>query len=44
MGERVPGSLNNPAQEKTFAGFIKAITWGSVIVALILIIMALADA
>ncbi len=44
MGEHVPGSMDIRAQEKTFAGFIKAITWGSVIVALILIIMALADA
>jgi hypothetical protein len=44
MSEHHPGNMDIRAQEKTFAGFIKAITWGSVLVALVLIIMALADA
>lgn len=43
MGEHVPGKMDIRAQEKTFAGFIKAITWGSVLVAVVLIILALAD-
>jgi len=44
MGEHVPGSMDIRTQEKTFAGFIKMITWGAVIAALVLIVMALADA
>jgi hypothetical protein len=31
------------AQEKTFAGFIRMVTWGAVIVVLVLIVLALAD-
>ena len=44
MGEHVPGKMDIRAQEKTFDGFIKAITWGSVLVVLVLIVLALADA
>ena len=44
MGEHVPGSMDIRAQEKTFASFIRFVTWGAVICMLVLIIMALADA
>lgn len=44
MGEHVPGNMDIRAQEKTFAGFIKMITWGAVVVAVVLVILALADA
>ncbi len=44
MAEHKPGSMDTRAQEKTFAGFIKMVTWGSVIAVLILIFMALANA
>lgn len=44
MGEHVPGSMDIRAQEKTFEGFIRFVTWGSVIVVLVLIVLALADA
>ena len=44
MAEHKPGSMDTRAQEKTFAGFIRMVTWGGVISILILIIMALADA
>jgi hypothetical protein len=43
MSEYKPGSMDIRAQEKTFAAFIKMITWGAVIVALVLIVLALAD-
>lgn len=44
MSDHVPGKMDIRAQEKTFAGFIKMTIWGSVIVVLVLIIMALANA
>jgi hypothetical protein len=44
MGEHVPGSMDIRAQEKTFNGFLRMVTWGAVISVLILIVMALADA
>ena len=44
MAEFKPGSMDTRAQEKTFAGFIRMITWGGVIAILVLIVMALADA
>lgn len=43
MGEYKPGSMDIREQEKTFAGFIKFTIWGSVIVALVLIILALSN-
>ena len=39
-----PGSMDVRAQEKTFAGFIKFVQWGVVIIITILIFMALANA
>lgn len=44
MGEHVPGKMDIRAQEKTFEGFIKGITWGSVITVLVLILLALSNA
>ncbi len=43
MDEHVPGSMDIRAQEKTFKGFLRMVTWGAVISVLILILMALAD-
>lgn len=39
-----PGSMDIRAQEKTFAGFLKFVQWGIVIIFCILIFMALANA
>lgn len=43
MSEHVPGSMDIRAQEKTFNGFLRLVTWGAVISVLVLILMALAD-
>ena len=43
MSDYKPGSMDIRQQEKTFAGFIKMITWGAVLVVVILIVMALAN-
>ena len=37
------GSMDIRAQEKTFVGFIKAVTWVCIISAAVLIFMALAN-
>ena len=44
MSEHKPGSMDIRAQEKTFASFIKFVTWGAVISILVLIVMALSNA
>ncbi len=44
MTEHKPGSMDIRGQEKTFAGFIRMVTWGGIISIVILIIMALAGA
>lgn len=44
MAEHKPGSMDIRAQEKTFAGFIRMVTWGVVLSIVTLIIMALAGA
>lgn len=44
MADHKPGSMDIRAQEKTFAGFIRMITWGAVICILILVFMALVNA
>lgn len=44
MAEHTQGSMDIKAQEKTFAGFIRMVTWGTVISIGILIFMALANA
>lgn len=44
MAEHKHGSMDISAQEKTFAGFIRMVTWGAVISIVILIFMALVNA
>lgn len=44
MAEHKPGSMDIRAQEKTFVGFIKMVTWGAGISIGILIFLALANA
>lgn len=44
MAEHKPGSMDIRAQEKTFDGFIRMVTWGVVLSIVTLIIMALAGA
>lgn len=44
MAEHKHGSMDTKDQEKTFAGFIRMVTWGIVISIGILIFMALANA
>lgn len=38
-----PGTMDIREQEKTFEGFIRFATWGTVIVLLVLIFLALAN-
>lgn len=44
MAEHKPGSMDIREQEKTFAGFMKMVTWGAVIIIGILIFLGLANA
>lgn len=44
MAEHKHGSMDTKAQEKTFTGFVRMVTWGIVISIGILIFMALANA
>ncbi len=44
MGDYKPGSMDIREQEKTFAGFIRLVTWGAVLTVVILIILALSNA
>ena len=44
MAEHKHGSMDIKVQEKTFAGFIRMVTWGIVLSIGILIFMALANA
>jgi hypothetical protein len=44
MAEHKHGSMDISVQEKTFAGFIRMVTWGAVISICVLIFMALANA
>ncbi len=44
MADYKPGKMDIRAQEKTFAGFIRMVTWGTIICIVVLIFMALADA
>ncbi|SEM68215.1 aa3 type cytochrome c oxidase subunit IV [Pseudorhodobacter antarcticus] len=43
MAEHKHGSMDTKEQEKTFDGFIRLVTWGSVISIGVLIFMALAN-
>jgi hypothetical protein len=44
MAEHKHGSMDTKAQEKTFAGFMRMVSWGGVIIVAILIFMALTNA
>ncbi len=44
MAEHKQGSMDIKEQEKTFAGFMRMVTWGCVITVAILIFMALVNA
>jgi hypothetical protein len=44
MAEHKHGSMDTKAQEKTFAGFMRIVSWGGVIIVAILIFMALTNA
>lgn len=44
MAEHKHGSMDTSVQEKTFAGFIRMVTWGASISIGILIFLALANA
>jgi hypothetical protein len=37
------GKMDIQVQEKTFAGFVKAVTWGSVLVMLFLVFLAMVN-
>ena len=43
MAEYKPGSMDIRVQEKTFAGFIRMVTWGAGLSVLVLIFLALAN-
>ncbi len=43
-GEYKHGSMDIRVQEKTFAGFIRWVTWGTVVIFIVLVFMALANA
>lgn len=44
MADYKPGSMDIRVQEKTFAGFVRMVSWGTIIVVLVLIFLALANA
>lgn len=43
MAEHKHGSMDTKVQEKTFAGFVRMVTWGAGISVAVLIFMALAN-
>lgn len=43
MAEYKPGSMDIRVQEKTFAGFVRMVSWGAMISILVLIFLALAN-
>ena len=43
MAKFEPGKMDIETQEKTFDGFVKAVTWGAVIVLLFLLFLAMVD-
>lgn len=44
MAEHKQGNMDIKEQEKTFAGFMRMVSWGGVIIVAILIFMALTNA
>ncbi|MEI4484710.1 aa3-type cytochrome c oxidase subunit IV [Frigidibacter sp. MR17.14] len=43
MAEHHPGSMDITTQEKTFAGFIRFVTWSCVLIVLFLVFLALVN-
>ena len=44
MADHKPGSMDVRVHEKTFAGFVRFVTWTVVLIICVLIFMALANA
>ena len=44
MAKHEHGSMDVSAQEKTFSGFIKVVTWSSVVIVVFLIFLAIVGA
>ncbi|MBC7142098.1 MAG: aa3-type cytochrome c oxidase subunit IV [Rhodobacteraceae bacterium] len=44
MAEYKQGSMDIKAQERTFDGFVRMVTWGAIVVIGVLIFMALVNA
>ena len=44
MAEYKHGSMNVTTQERTFAGFVRWITWSVVVILFVLILLALSNA
>ena len=44
MDDHKQGSMDIKAQEKTFAGFLRMVTWGGIVIVCVIIFMALANA
>lgn len=44
MADHVVGTMDTSEQEKTFAGFVKAATWGAIVPLLVLVFIALVNA
>lgn len=44
MAEHEPGTMNITTQERTFAGFIRFMTWAAIAAIVVLIFLALAGA
>ena len=43
MADHEHGNMNTETQEKTFAGFVKAVTWGAVASLLFLVFLAMVN-
>ena len=43
MSDFKPGHMDIRQQEKTFAGFMKMVTWTAVLIVVVLVILALAN-
>jgi len=44
MAEHEPGTMNITTQERTFAGFVRFMTWAAIVSIVVLIFLALAGA
>jgi len=43
MAKHEHGSMNIDTQEKTFAGFVKAVTWGVILILAFLVFLAMVN-